>query len=367
MKINYLTLTLDEGFGGFRVLFNIMNLLASRGHQVTLTTVLPQRRLPFPLHKNVILNQIEFASFNFLVFGICRIMRTTFRYDLYAYGAVKKSVSKNIPECDVNVAYSCSDVFPVYESKRGVPFHHMQHDEVLIESNTYAKTLAEEAHHLPVKRIVNSVWLKNRMRVKYGLELPMVNPAIDHKIFYPREISRKSNKKIVLCFGKQQAWKGLVDAFRAIKIVRKEIRDIEFRVYGRRPVQVNVSDVPYTFYRNPSDDELAKLYSTADLFICPSWYESFPLNPLEAMACGCPVVTTRYGTEDYAYNEVNCLVVPPRNPERMAEAIIRLLKDENLRESFKKEGPKTASKFTWEKTVSKVEEIFMKAVMEEKT
>lgn len=361
-KINYLVIGLDAGYGGNKVLFNIMNLLASRGHEVVLTTVLPQRHLPFALDRQVTLNQIEFARLNFLVMGVCYILRNMFRYDLDAYGAISKFASKKLPDCDVHVAYSCSDVFPVYESKRGVPFHHMQHDETLIESDPYFKTVADEAYHLPVKRIVNSIWLKDRMMEKYGLELPIVNPAIDHRIFYPREVSKRSDKKIVMCFGKQETWKGLVDAFQAMKIVRKEIGDVEFQVYGRRPVQVNVSDVPYTFYRNPSDDELAKLYSTADLFMCPSWYESFPLNPLEAMACGCPVATTRYGTEDYAFHEVNSLVVPPRDPKRMAEAVIRLLKDEGLRELLRKEGPITARQFTWDKTVDKVEKLFKDAL-----
>jgi glycosyltransferase involved in cell wall biosynthesis len=365
MKIHYLTLTLDEGYGGVKVLFNIMNLLASKGHEVTLTTVLPQRHLPFALERHIVFNQIELAELNFLVMGICRILRTLFRYDIDSYGAIRKFVSNKIPECDINVAYSCGDVFPVYESGKGIPFHHMQHDEVLISSDLYVKAVADEAYHLPIRRIVNSIWLKNRMKEKYGLELPIVYPAIDHEIFFPHEVSRRSDKKIVLCFGKQQTWKGLIDAFQAMKIVRKEVANIEFQLYGRKPVQVNVSDVPYTFYRNPSDEELAKLYSSADVFISPSWYESFPLSPLEAMACGCPVVTTRYGTEDYAFHEVNSLVVPPRNPKMMAEAIIRLLKDESLIEQFRKEGPKTAREFTWDKTARKVEEIFMRAVKED--
>jgi glycosyltransferase involved in cell wall biosynthesis len=200
------------------------------------------------------------------------------------------------------------------------------------------------------------------MRERYGLELPVVTPAIDHETFYQREVKKRSDKKIVMCFGKQQVWKGFIDVLHAMKLVTKEIDDIEFRVYGRKPVQVKSSDVPYTFYLNPSDDELAKLYSSADVFILPSWYESFPLPPLEAMACGCPVVTTIYGTEDYAFHESNALVVPPRTPQRMAEAVIRLLKDANLSEQFRKEGPKTAKEFTWDKTVVQVEEIFKRAV-----
>lgn len=111
------------------------------------------------------------------------------------------------------------------------------------------------------------------------------------------------------------------------------------------------------------NDDLARLYSSADIVICPSWYESFPLYPLEAMVCGTPIVTTPYGTEDYAFHEKNCLVVPPQDPKSLANSILRLLKDGNLREEFRKEGLITASQFTWERTVNKVEEPFRKGIL----
>ena len=96
--------------------------------------------------------------------------------------------------------------------------------------------------------------------------------------------------------------------------------------------------------------------------LCPSLYESFPLPPLEAMACGTPVVTTRIGTEDYAFNEKNCLVVPPRQPKAIAEAILRLLKDDSMQERFRKEGLKTAKQFTYDNTVDKLEKIFKESI-----
>ena len=122
------------------------------------------------------------------------------------------------------------------------------------------------------------------------------------------------------------------------------------------------SDVPYKFVESPSDDELAGLYSSADIMICPSWYESFPLFPLEAMACRAPVVTTPYGTEDYAFHEENSLVVPPKDPKALADGVLRLLEDDDMRENFGKEGPETAKQFTWDKTVDDVEKLFKDAL-----
>jgi glycosyltransferase involved in cell wall biosynthesis len=80
------------------------------------------------------------------------------------------------------------------------------------------------------------------------------------------------------------------------------------------------------------------------------------------MACGTPVVTTRYGTEDYARHEENSLVVMPRDIKAMAEAILRLLSDADLREKFRETGPQTAKRFTWEKTVDEFERLFQMAL-----
>jgi glycosyltransferase involved in cell wall biosynthesis len=359
MKIHYLTLALDEGFGGLRVISNVLNGLASRGHEITITTMLPST-LSFALNKSIKFQPIKYARSNLFVIGACRVLRTISQYDLDGYSAIKKSISKELPECDLNIAHSCVDVLPIYESQKGVPFHYMQHDEALVADNLYAKMVSEEAYSLHIERLVNSIWLKQRMNERHGLELPVVNPAIDHAVFFPREVKKENDKPVVLCFGRPLAWKGFQDAVQAMEIVKKII-NVDFKVYGRKAVRITGS-LPYDFCRNPSDTELAELYRSADLFICPSWYESFPLPPIEAMACGCPTVTTRYGTEDYAFNESNALVVPPRNPKLMAEAIVRLIKDENLRETFRKEGPKTAKQFTWDKTINAVEKLFTKVL-----
>ncbi len=83
------------------------------------------------------------------------------------------------------------------------------------------------------------------------------------------------------------------------------------------------------------------------------------------MACGTPVVTTRYGTEDYCFHEVNSLVVPPEDPESMAKAIFRILTDENLAEELRKNGLRTAKELTWDKTAENVEKIFRQGLNED--
>jgi len=110
------------------------------------------------------------------------------------------------------------------------------------------------------------------------------------------------------------------------------------------------------FVDSPDDEKLAKCYSLADLFIFASWYEGWSLPPLEAMACGTPVVTTDCkGIRDYVIHNYNALVVPPRDIKALAEASIKLLTNSELTTSLRNGGLKTAKELTWDKVVERFE------------
>ena len=355
MKINY-TMFGTGLTGGVRVLFEIANGLVDRGHEVTITSIGNENDHKwFPLNAKV--NYIQKPLYRKI---INHGLKQVFDINVHPYQDIE-NLSKSIPDCDINVATFCFTAFSVLGSEKGIPFYHMQHYEPLFMNDQFQKKLAEDTYYLPLNKIANSIWLNDQMKEKYGYDLPVVNPAIDHTVFYPREIEKDTDKLRVVCFGKQTDWKGFEDALDAMKIVMENRDDIEFVVYGAHQPSYK-SEVLYEFIKYPSDDELAKLYSSADVVFCPSWYESFPLPPIEAMACGAPVVTTRYGTEDYAFDGENSLVVLPRDSGALASAILRLLDDEDLRENFKKEGIKTAKLFTWDKTVDAIEDLFNKAL-----
>jgi glycosyltransferase involved in cell wall biosynthesis len=76
------------------------------------------------------------------------------------------------------------------------------------------------------------------------------------------------------------------------------------------------------------------------------------------MSCGIPVVTTSLGPEDYAIDGNNALIVPPRKPEMMASAILRLMKDEFLRRRLSQNAVATAAMLTWDRSANELEQIF---------
>lgn len=364
MKINYAMF--GTGLtGGHRTFFEISNQLVERGHDVTITTLgYPMVSKWFKPKAKVVYVE-KYALIRKIIQDILakKLGKTGKKINGLVLDNLIKTLADAIPECDINVATLCYSAFSVFRSNKGIPFYHMQHYEPLFSADDYGRKMTEETYYLPLNHIVNSSWLKAKLIETHKLQhLPVVNHAIDHDIFYPRAEKNKNGKYKIVGLGKPVDWKGIYEVCQAIKLVLEKRNDVEFILFGRAKLPACFNDVPHTFIASPSDVELAKLYSESDLVISASWYESFPLPPLEGMACNTAVITTPYGTEDYAFNEKNALVVPPKNPAAIAEAIFRLLDDRGLRERLATEGVKTAQQFTWEKTTDRVEALFKEAV-----
>jgi glycosyltransferase involved in cell wall biosynthesis len=108
------------------------------------------------------------------------------------------------------------------------------------------------------------------------------------------------------------------------------------------------------FVGKVSRDDLMRRYRQADLFVFPSlWNELFGMPTAEANSCGVPVVTSRIaGLPEVVEHEKTGLLVPPGDPTALADAIIRLLEDEELRRSMGQAGrERVLQHFTWDKIV----------------
>jgi len=110
-----------------------------------------------------------------------------------------------------------------------------------------------------------------------------------------------------------------------------------------------------------SDDDLCALYSTCQVMIYPSLYEGFGLPPLEAMACGAPVIASR----DKSVMETlgaAARLVEATDVGRLAENIVELLRDEDAQSSLAAAGRKRAAQFTWERTARATLEVYYEAL-----
>ncbi len=112
-----------------------------------------------------------------------------------------------------------------------------------------------------------------------------------------------------------------------------------------------------------SDEELLSLYTSADVFIYPSLYEGFGLPVLESMAAGCPVIVSNVSSLPEIVGDA-AILVDPYNINEIAQAILTVLQDMDLKIHMSKKGVEQAKKFTWEGASNNFLDIFKNVLNE---
>lgn len=174
----------------------------------------------------------------------------------------------------------------------------------------------------------------------------VVEGATDTGLFRPRAGRRPGDvgdPPVLLYHGRIDERKGLFDLLEAVRLLVADGRKVRLLVSGTGPDTAEVA-------RRVADSELAgvtellgavdyrdapEIYRRGDVFVSPTWAEGFSNTILEAMATGLPVASTRVvGVVDCVTDGVNGLLVEPRSPRSLADAVARLLDDPPLRHAL---------------------------------
>jgi glycosyltransferase involved in cell wall biosynthesis len=379
MKINF-TLYSTSMTGGVRAIFEVANGLSKRGHDVTITS-LEGDHTWFPLEATV--NYVEKPNFIKLLNPLKQLKsRESLRYSSITpvLGQMKmgfeadliKPLTEAIPECDINVATWFLTSFAVYRSDRGKMFYFfMDFDELAEKHGHYYHQLFKESLYLPLNIITISTWLQEYVMENYHKDARVCGVGLEHNVFYPREgiLQEIQGYKIMGIF-RGFDYKGDSDLIKALNRVYETNQDIHPIIVCSNDTYNGLKEnndikFDHTFFESPDDDKLAELYSSSDLFVFASHIEGYGLPPLESMACGTPVVTTDCrGVRDFVLDGENALMVPPKEPEALAQSIIELMKDHDLQEKLTDNGLITAQKFTWERVIDVFEKSFADALNE---
>lgn len=219
--------------------------------------------------------------------------------------------------------------------------------------------------------IADSQNTKNDL-IKY-LKIPIdrisvIYPGVDHSIFKPYNI-RLLDKPYILYTGSERPRKNLgrlLEAFAKLKKEFPELKLVKVGVTGRsekyrRDTIKKLDGLGITqdviFVDHIPEIDLAHYYSSATLLAYPSLYEGFGLPPLEAMACGCPVVTSNTSSLPEVVGEAG-IMVNPYDTESLAQAMRQVLTDDKLRDDMIKKGLEQSKKFSWEKAAEQTLEVY---------
>ena len=196
---------------------------------------------------------------------------------------------------------------------------------------------------------------------EYGIDPAEVNVlgnGVDTHIFKPAAKKQTSGRPYLFTAARLAPRKGLRDLIACAEIVCQQFPEHQFLIAGsgpreaelraeieRRTLQKNVILLGYMGDKK----RLVKLYQQADAYIHPAHYEGLPTVLLEAMACGIPAITTAVsGSLDVIDDGVNGLLAPARQPETLANAIIRILSDSAFAAKLGKAGLATISeRYAW--------------------
>lgn len=195
---------------------------------------------------------------------------------------------------------------------------------------------------------------------------------------YPEEFSSKprfdiKDQKIILFVGRLIPLKGINILIKALKLIHIENSSFQLFIVGEGPEQKTLenlsSDLNITssvrFLGNLPRNELRIYYQKASVFVLPSILyknqtEGLGVVLLEAMASGVPVIGSNIGgIPDIIEDGENGLLVPPGEPQALANAIIRIIEDPDLADQFREAGLKTVhERFSWEKISDQFIEIY---------
>jgi GT2 family glycosyltransferase/glycosyltransferase involved in cell wall biosynthesis len=327
LRIAYVTEGTGVG-GGHRDVFEHLNRLLDRGHEVALYT-LGEAPDWFALRAPV-------RSFEF--------------YD--------ELVDELAGLDAIKIATWWNTATPVWRASvlRGIPVYFVQDIETsYYPDDEHVRHAVIDSYRPEFRYMTISGWNRERLR-ELGLEAELISPGIDLETFRPLPGAGRRDD-IVLSIGRSNPLKNLpltIDAWSALPAPRPELC-----LFGIEPELAASEGMRHV--HAPSDEEVNELFNTATVFVLTSLHEGFALPPLEAMACGCAVVCTdAHGNRDFCVDGENCLM-PAAERGAVTAALARLLADPELRERLGRAGERTARDYSWERRIDALE-AFLSAV-----
>ena len=281
------------------------------------------------------------------------------------------------------------DVLHLHEPLQPLPLMVLRHSQVPNVGTFHAHSESEHTLYRYGRRVLGRFMgkLDGRIAVSRAAlstvaryfpgNYEIIPNGIDFEYFGAEDVEPIRNltdgRPNILFVGRLDPRKGfqyLLEAFPSVKQAVPEARLVvvgafdkdDREPYVRHAREHRIRGVRFVGY--VPDEELRRYYRSCHVFCAPSTgYESFGLILLEAMAAGKAIVGSRIeGYRQVLTHQREGLLVPPEDPEAIADALISLLQDPSRREEMGKEGRRTARHYTWPRVADQVLDYFHQIV-----
>lgn len=278
-------------------------------------------------------------------------------------------ISLLIPKCHIIIATYYTHIQECIESEIAPVIYFEQGDIHLFNFEKLEevhKAFVYKQFQLPKFIMTVSHQAAKMIHRYFGREVEIISNAIDTNIFNSSKLEDdfKYEEEYILIMGREDvAFKGIEDiiaVFNRLKVTNEKLKLYWITPYVPHKLLKNMVTKVII---NPTQEQITHLLKGATIYISGSYFESFSLPVLEAMASGCPVLSAdNDGVKEYGIDGFNLLLYEKGNLVDMKVKLLQVLQDSTLRYHLIKNGLMTAEKYNWKDTIEKLTQYFGRVV-----
>jgi len=221
--------------------------------------------------------------------------------------------------------------------------------------------------------------MKNEMRKFCDRDIFVIPNGINlnkfknlSKVNIRSKLKIKEDEKVVIFVGTLRPVKGVKYLIKAMEIIIQKNTNTRLMLVGNgedrgkleKLVKEFVLEKHVIFVGKVPNEKVPEYMVASDVFVLPSLSEGFPVVILEAMASGLPIVATKVGgLPEIIKDGENGFLVEPKNPKEIAEKVLLLLEDDELRERISRSFKEKVKNYSWESVVKRLEEVYQRCIL----
>lgn len=336
--------------GGSKIMFEYANYFAQKGYNVKIYfcawKLFNKKHIPKWLKKSI-------QKF------IVRIRPRWFKLDKKIIKKAIFSISDDeIDDNDVLITtnvVTVNDVAKLNDSK-GIKINLIQG----LENWTVTDRELFDTYRAGLLNITVSKWLADIVERETNKKCECIANGINTHFYKEIVPVEERNSHSIIFHYRDFHLKGCTYALKTLEILSKKYNDLQITVISNQP---KLSNIPsnYRYIYNASFKDIVRENNNSAIFMCSTIEEGFGLPGLEAMACGCALVTTDYlGGKEYAEHGRNALISAAKDYKTMAENISTLMDNNEKRIKIAKQGIIDAKNHSIENSAKKLESIILK-------